>query len=87
MRLNARSVRRPSDLSRLLQPVFTATNAFRVQPSLAFGRSTTLALLVVVRILTDSLPEVAFSKVKVATLLWRSCLRQRQPGTARDTGE
>jgi len=47
------------------------------QPGLAFGCASTLALLIALGIWTDSPPDVAFGKVKVAALLWRSHLRQR----------
>jgi hypothetical protein len=45
------------------------------QSGLAFGCAITLVLLIALGIWTDSPPEVAFSKVKAASVLWRSHLR------------
>ena len=47
------------------------------QSGLAFGCASTLLLLIALGIWTDSPPEVAFSKAKAATVLWRSQLLQR----------
>jgi hypothetical protein len=47
------------------------------QPGLAFGCASTLALLIALGIWTDRPPNDAFSKVKVASVLWRSRLGQQ----------